>query len=430
MQIEMPQLGETVAEGTITVWHKAVGDRVAAGDALFEVETDKASMEVPSISAGILTEIRVPAGQVAPVGAVVGVIAGENAAKDPAPATERAVGTQALGVTATSAAPAARPASETRPPASAPISKPARRMTPFTEVVSSSGGYGPARLSNGVTVTPYARRLASELNVPLSQLKPGNSQRITASVVLAHPRTGSQNRGSPQSVAGQYEAGMFTVQPVDSMRSAIARRLTESHTSAPIFHLTMDIEMSGIVARRARLNASGAESDKVSITDILVSHWAAALKAVPAANVVWNGQEILAFSRVDIGVAVALGGGLVSPVLRNADGMSVAELSKALQDLTARARGKRLKESELQGGVSSVSNLGMYGVRQFDAIINPPQSSILALGAIQRRPVEDKDGKLLFAPMLTATLTCDHRVIDGALGAQVMAKFQELAQHT
>jgi pyruvate dehydrogenase E2 component (dihydrolipoamide acetyltransferase) len=414
MQIEMPQLGETVAEGTITIWHKAVGDRVAAGDALFDVETDKASMEVPSISAGILTEIRVNAGEAASVGAIVGVIAGENAAEVSAQSPQRVA-----------SAPTPKQAPEIRPPTSAATLRPARLMTPFTEVVSPGRGYGPARLSNGVSVTPYARRLAAELNVPLAQVKTKNSQRITASVVLAH-----RGSGGSESVAGQYAAGTFVAQPVDSMRSAIARRLTESHTSAPIFHLTMDIEMSGIVARRAQLNALSGESAKVSITDMLVSHWAAALKAMPAANVVWSGQEILKFSRVDIGVAVALDGGLVSPVLRNAGEMSVAELSKALQDLTTRARGKRLKESELQGGVSSVSNLGMYGVRQFDAIINPPQSSILALGAIQRRPLEDKDGKLLFAPILTATLTCDHRVIDGALGAQLLAKLQELAQHT
>jgi pyruvate dehydrogenase E2 component (dihydrolipoamide acetyltransferase) len=414
MQIEMPQLGETVAEGTITIWHKAVGDRVAAGDALFDVETDKASMEVPSISAGILTEIRVNAGEAAPVGAIVGVMAGENATEVSAQAAQRVA-----------SAPTPKQAPETRPPTSAAALRPARFMTPFTEVVSPGRGYGPARLSNGVSVTPYARRLAAELNVPLAQVKTKNSQHITASAVLAHPRSGGL-----ESVAGQYAAGTFVAQPVDSMRSAIARRLTESHTSAPIFHLTMDIEMSGIVARRAQLNALSGESAKVSITDMLVSHWAAALKAVPAANVVWSGQEILKFSRVDIGVAVALDGGLVSPILRNAGEMSVAELSKALQDLTTRARAKRLKESELQGGVSSVSNLGMYGVRQFDAIINPPQSSILALGAIQRRPLEDKDGKLMFAPILTATLTCDHRVIDGALGAQLLAKLQELAQHT
>ena len=414
MQIEMPQLGETVAEGTITIWHKAVGDRVAAGDALFDVETDKASMEVPSISAGILTEIRVNAGEAAPVGAIVGVIAGENTTEVSAQSPQRAA-----------SAPTPKQAAEIRPPTSAAALRPARLMTPFTEVVSPGRGYGPARLSNGVSVTPYARRLAAELNVPLAQVKTKNSQHITASAVLAHSRSGGL-----ESVAGQYAAGTFVAQPVDSMRSAIARRLTESHTSAPIFHLTMDIEMSGIVARRAQLNALSGESAKVSITDMLVSHWAAALKAVPAANVVWSGQEILKFSRVDIGVAVAFDGGLVSPILRNAGEMSVAELSKALQDLTTRARGKRLKESELQGGVSSVSNLGMYGVRQFDAIINPPQSSILALGAMQRRPLEDKDGKLVFAPMLTATLTCDHRVIDGALGAQLLAKFQELAQHT
>jgi len=414
MQIEMPQLGETVAEGTITVWHKAVGDRVAAGDALFDVETDKASMEVPATSAGILSEIRVKAGEAAPVGAIVGVIAGENATEVSAQAPQRVA-----------SAPTPKQAPEIRPPTSTATLRPARLMTPFTEVVSPGRDYGPARLSNGVSVTPYARRLAAELNVPLAQVKTKNSQRITASVVLAHPR-----RGGLESVAGQYAAGTFVAQPVDSMRSAIARRLTESHTSAPIFHLTMDIEMTGVVGRRAQLNALSGESAKVSITDMLVSHWAAALKAVPAANVVWSGQEILKFSRVDIGVAVALDGGLVSPVLRDAGEMSVAELSKALQDLTTRARGKRLKESELQGGVSSVSNLGMYGVRQFDAIINPPQSSILALGAIQRRPLEDKDGKLLFAPILTATLTCDHRVIDGALGAQLLAKLQELAQRT
>ena len=187
MQIEMPQLGETVAEGTITVWHKAVGDRVAAGDALFDVETDKASMEVPSISAGVLTEIRVNAGEVAPVGAVVGIIAGENAAREPAQVPQSTAGTQSASAPAANLA-TAKQAPAARSQAALATQRPARQMTPFTEVVSPARGYGPARLANGVSVTPYARRLAAELNVPLAHIKTGNSQRITASAVLAQPR--------------------------------------------------------------------------------------------------------------------------------------------------------------------------------------------------------------------------------------------------
>jgi pyruvate dehydrogenase E2 component (dihydrolipoamide acetyltransferase) len=299
-------------------------------------------------------------------------------------------------------------------------------MTPFTEVLSPQGNFGPARLENGTLTTPYARRLASELNLRLSDIDGSGPQgRIVGKDVVPLPRA-----GSGAAIKAQYDATRFTGQPVDSMRAAIARRLTESKQTIPHFYLTIDVAVGALSRRREALNGAAgardsADTARVSLNDLLVEAWAAALNAVPAANAVWANGEILVFSHVDVGIAVALENGLVTPVIRDADTKSATEIAREMKDLASRARARKLKQDELRGGVSTISNLGMHGIREFAAIINPPQSTILAVGASQRRPIEGPNGSVHFASMMTVTLACDHRVVDGVLGAILLAAFRE-----
>jgi pyruvate dehydrogenase E2 component (dihydrolipoamide acetyltransferase) len=416
MDVLMPQLGETVAEGTISAWYKVVGERVKAGDTLFDVETDKASMDVPATASGVLTEIRVPVGEVVTVGAVVAIIAEEGAASIQlssrsvlSPEAHKNVAVQVSG-------PQSLP--------DQPSKRPVRVMTPFTEVVSSERNYGPARIGNGLRASPYARRLAVERNVILADVKPSDARQLILGKDVAALGAGPVTK--PQ--ANQN----FTSRPVDGMRAAIARRLTEAKQTIPHFYLSIDIDTTALTQRREALNAaSGADQSgrsKVSMTDFLISTWAGALKAVPAANATWGGDQILEYSQVDIGVAISIDNGLVTPVIRAADTKSPQQIAGEMKDLATRARHRKLKQDELMGGVSSISNLGMFGIREFAAIINPPQSTILAVGATQRRAQEGANGEVLFAPMMTVTLACDHRVIDGVLGAKLLSAFRELAE--
>jgi pyruvate dehydrogenase E2 component (dihydrolipoamide acetyltransferase) len=373
MEILMPQLGETVTEGKITVWFKAVGDTIAPGDNLFEIETDKVSMEVPATSGGVLQEIRVKQGEVAPVSAIVAVIGDSPAIL---------------------------------------------KLDPYQEVRTPARNFGPGRLSNGVSVSPLARRLAAEAGVDLSQIKgSGPHGRIHAADInapdvrpLAAPRDLRLPAAAPSSI------------PHDAMRRTIARRLVEAKQTIPHFYLSIDVDITRLTALREEANR--ALPAKLSINDFIIKAYALALQRVPAANAIWTEEAILRYQHSDIGVAVAIEGGLFTPVVRNAETKSLTAISAEMKDLAARARDRKLLPHEYQGGAASISNLGMYGVREFSAIINPPQSTMLAIGTGQRRPIEAPDGTLAFATLMTATLSCDHRVVDGALGAQLLAAFR------
>lgn len=432
MDVLMPQLGETVDEGKILVWYKQVGDKIEPGDNLFEIETEKVSMEVPSTVAGTLSEIKVAVDETAPVGAVVAVITepgAQAAASTPQAKSEQAPASKAAP--APQAAPAQR-ASAAAPQAQPTTSYVARKQEPFKEVFTPERNYGPARVG-GVETTPYARRLAAEAGVSLSELRgSGPNGRIVAKDVEAQRGKGGQSaRASAiELVKAQYEAGTYQEQPIDGMRRAIARRLTESKQTIPHFYLTIDLEVDALMSARERHNAgSQAQAGaKVSVNDMIIKAWAQALHDVPRANAVWAEDSILQFNRSDIGVAIAVEGGLVTPVVRSADTKSVTDISRDVKDFAARARGKKLKVTDLQGGASAISNLGMYGVREFSAIINPPQSTVLAVGAVQRRPTETADGGVRFATFMTVTLSCDHRVVDGALGAELLAALRDIVQ--
>jgi pyruvate dehydrogenase E2 component (dihydrolipoamide acetyltransferase) len=438
MDVLMPQLGETVSEGKITKWFKSAGDQVKPGDNLFEIETDKVSMEVPSTTTGVLAEIRVATGAVAPVGAVVAVIADAVGA---ATGPSSAVAPPPLQASAAPARAAVAPA------AAAAVSAPAAsagpiKLDPFFEVRTPARNYGPAKLAGGTVVTPLARRLAGEAGIDLARLTgSGPHGRIVARDIESALAHGAMRGASPAAAAGPagpiadavmalYRDTPFEELPLDGMRRSIATRLVQAKQTIPHFYLTADMEIGRLLALREEANAAapqdrdGQPTFKLSVNDLIIKAWAAALQRVPAANAVWAEDRILRFRHSDVGIAVAIEGGLITPVIRQAELKTLRALSAEMRELAERARARHLKPHEYQGGASAISNLGMYGVREFAAIINPPQSTILAVGAARRQAVEQPDGGVGFTSVMTVTLSCDHRVVDGALGAQLLAAFR------
>jgi pyruvate dehydrogenase E2 component (dihydrolipoyllysine-residue acetyltransferase) len=434
MDVLMPQLGETVAEGKITQWFKSPGEAVAPGDNLFEIETDKTSMEVPATAAGVLSEIRAGVGEVVPVGTVVAVIA-QGAG------TGASVGA-GMGAGMGAARPAPLPPPRAAAAAPAPASGSAAvALDPYFEVRTPARNYGPAR-RGAVTVTPLARRLAVEGGIDLAAVQgSGPRGRIFArdlKVVVpaqAPPVPQAARGGTADRVKALYEAGTYEELPLDNMRATIAARLLEAKQTIPHFYLTADIGIDALLKAREDANAAapkgrdGAPAFKLSVNDLLIKAWAAALQRVPAANAAWAGDRILRLRHSDIGVAVAVDGGLYTPIIRKAEGKSLSAISAEVKELAERARARRLKPQEYQGGSSVVSNLGMYGIREFAAIINPPHATVLAVGAVRRQPMEEEDGTLVFAAVMTVTLSCDHRVVDGALGAQLLAAFRGFVEN-
>jgi len=420
----MPQLGETVAEGKIVKWFKSAGDAVKPGDNLFEIETDKTSMEVPATSAGTLAEIRFQVGEVAKVGAVVAVISGAGL-----PASVPAAAIKPAAAPARAAAPVA--ISQATPmPRTIPLD-------PFREVRTPERNFGPAKLPGGAFTTPLARRLASERGIDLSRVTgTGPHGRIVASdVEKAAPAAQAMATGaSAAQVKALYAGIAYEEVPLDSMRRTIAKRLIEAKQTIPHFYLTADMDAGRLIAMREEANAAapndkdGEPAFKLSLNDFIVKAWAAALQRVPAANAVWAEDRILRFTHSDIGIAVATEGGLITPVIRNSEVKSLTAISAEMRDLADRARVRKLMPNEYLGGASAISNLGMYGVREFSAIINPPHATILAVGATRRAPIEAEDGGVKFISQLTVTLSCDHRVVDGALGAELLAAFKSFVE--
>jgi pyruvate dehydrogenase E2 component (dihydrolipoamide acetyltransferase) len=421
MDVLMPQLGETVAEGRITKWFKAAGEAVKPGDNLFEIETDKTAMEVPAIAGGVLAEICVQAGEVAPVGAVVAVLADGGAVSSVRPSRAAPARGQASGA------------------AAAPqVSRGKARtvvLDPFFEVRTAAGNYGPARLGSGILLTPLARRLAKETGVDVRAVRgSGPHGRIVARDVEAAKRAtpaAARSEGpSPDQIKALYEPGSYEEVPLDAMRRTIAARLTEAVQTIPHFYLTADIDIDELQKLREDANATaprdsaGNPTFKLTLNDLIIKAWAAALQRVPAANAVWAGRSILRLKSSDIGVAVAVEGGLYTPVIRNAERKSLSMISAEVKEIAARAQARRLKPQDYQGGSSAISNLGMYGIREFSAIINPPHATILAVGAARRQPVETGEGGVRFISQMTVTLSCDHRVVDGALGAELLSAFK------
>jgi pyruvate dehydrogenase E2 component (dihydrolipoamide acetyltransferase) len=464
INILMPALSPTMEKGNLSKWLKKEGDQVKSGDVIAEIETDKATMEVEATDEGTLAKIVVPEGtQDVPVNNVIAVLASEG----------EDVKAAASGGGEAKAAPHPAPAAPPSPPqagggkeAAASVSKsmseaPAKSSgAPQVSPSPPKGGEGGAAkaapgggavAANGharVFSSPLARRLAKEAGIDLARIAGSGPHGRVVARDVAKAKTGEGLKpaaaGAPAAAppAGPSEAqiralfkeGDYDVVPHDGMRTTIAQRLTASARDIPHFYLTSDCDIGRLVAAREEINAAapkdkdGKPAYKLSVNDFVIKALALALQRVPEANVTWTDGAMLRHKVSDISVAVSIPSGLITPVIRNAHLKSVSAISAEMKDLAARARARKLKPEEYQGGTSSVSNLGMYGIKDFTAVINPPQSTILAVGAGEERPVV-RNGKIEIATIMSVTLSCDHRAVDGALGAELVAAFRRLIEN-
>ncbi|MBU8546879.1 MULTISPECIES: pyruvate dehydrogenase complex dihydrolipoamide acetyltransferase [Roseomonadaceae] len=424
--ILMPALSPTMTEGTLARWLKNEGDTVKAGDIIAEIETDKATMEVEAVDEGVLGKILVQGGTAGvkvndPIAVLVEP--GESADAAPAPKAE---------------APKAEPAK------SAPAPE-----TPKTEPAAAPKAEAPKTAESGdrTIASPLARRMAAQAGLDLGAISgTGPNGRIVKTDVeaaLAKPQAG---KPAPAQAAAPAPApaaapapktpapaitAPHTAIPNSSIRKVIARRLSESKQTVPHFYVTMDIEIDALLKLRSQLNATspkdGPGAFKLSVNDLVIKAAAVALRRLPQVNATWTEEAILQYHDVDISVAVSIPDGLITPIIRKADQAGLASISNQMKDLAARAKSGKLKPEEFQGGGFSISNMGMYGVSDFSAIINPPQAGILAVSAGQQRPVV-KDGALAIATVMTCTLSVDHRVVDGALAAEWIATFKKIVE--
>jgi pyruvate dehydrogenase E2 component (dihydrolipoamide acetyltransferase) len=415
ISITMPALSPTMEEGTLAKWLVKEGETVSSGDVIAEIETDKATMEVEAIDEGTIGKLLVAEGtEGIKVNTVIAILLedGEDtdAAADTAspPATEQ---------------PKALPAPA---PQAAPVV--AARALDLAAVTGS----------DRIAASPLARRMAAQANLNLAALSgSGPNGRIVKADIEsalsggAPVQTGATVTALPQrtAVTPQPSSASYTKTPNNQMRKVIARRLTESKQMVPHFYLTIECDIDNLLTMRKDLNERGAKdgSYKISVNDFIIRAAALALKKVPAANASWTDAATLHYHSADISVAVAVKNGLITPIVRNADGKGLAEISVEMKDLAVRAHEGKLAPEEYQGGTFSISNLGMFGIKEFSAVINPPQGAILAIGAGEQRPIV-KDGALSVATMMSCTLSCDHRVVDGAIGAKLLNAFKGLIE--
>jgi pyruvate dehydrogenase E2 component (dihydrolipoamide acetyltransferase) len=394
--VRMPKLSDTMTEGVVAAWHKKIGDKVKTGDLLAEIETDKATMEFESFQDGVLLHIGVEKGKRAPVDSILAIL-----------------GKEGEDISALLAAEAAAPAAPVAAPSAAPAPTPAPtpvvsevKMAP-APVVSQPVAAAPVAVNNGRTkASPLAKKLADEKGLPLNYI-PGSGEggRIVKRDIDAFMAGSAQ--GSANAVESFYEV------EVSQMRKVIARRLAESKFSAPHFYLTMDIDMDNAMSARKAINDQGM---KVSFNDMVVKACAMALKKHPVINSSWLGDRIRYNDHVHIGVAVAVEDGLLVPVVRHANTKSFAQIGAEVKVFAEKAKAKKLQPQDWEGNTFTISNLGMFGIEEFTAIINPPDACILAVGGIKQVPVV-KNGQVVPGNVMKVTLSCDHRVVDGASGA-------------
>jgi len=422
--ILMPALSPTMTEGKLARWLKKPGDAIAPGDVIAEIETDKAMMEVEAIDEGTLGEIKVPEGtEGVAVNAVIATLVGEG-----------------------ESAPSKKPAkAEASPPPSLPpqgggtgsdkgeTSPPPQSKALPLEGGGLGGGESRDKLNghtNRIIATPLARRLARQAGIDLSAVKgSGPHGRIVKADLDGAPKAAPVQAAAPAAKGQDARQladllGMkYEARPNSGFRKTIARRLTEAKQTIPHFYLTLDCRIDALLELRKKLNASAGDGGKVSVNDFVIRASALALRKIPDANVSWSEDAILAYRDVDISVAVATPNGLITPIIKQADTKSLRQIAAEMKDLAGRARDGKLKPQEYQGGTFSISNLGMYGIREFAAVINPPQSCILAVGNGEQRAVVE-DGALKVATVMTVTLSVDHRAVDGALGAEYLSAFK------
>ena len=448
INILMPALSPTMEKGNLAKWLKKEGDKVKSGDVIAEIETDKATMEVEAVDEGTIAKILVPEGtQDVPVNDVIAVLAGDGedvksagaSAGAAKPATEAAPAKAEATPKPASPAPAAAPAPT-------PAAAPAPQAAPAApQAASASQANGRARVFS----SPLARRLAKEAGIDIARIagtgphgrvisrdvaeaKSGKGLKAPAAAPGAAPALAPSM--SDKQILALYEPGSYEIVPHDGMRRTIAQRLTAAVQTIPTFYLTIDCEIGKLLSAREEINASAPKDKekkplyKLSVNDFVIKAMAVALQKIPNCNVSWTEGGMLKHKHSDIGVAVAMPGGLITPIIRNAETKTLSAISNEMKDFAARARARKLKPDEYQGGTTAVSNLGMYGISHFTAVINPPHATILAVGTSEERPVV-RGGKIEIAQMMSVTLSCDHRAIDGALGAELIGAFKVLIEN-
>ncbi len=440
INILMPALSPTMEKGNLAKWLKKEGDKVKSGDVIAEIETDKATMEVEAVDEGTIAKILVPEGtQDVPVNDIIAVMAGDGedvkaAGAAPAPKAAEAP------VAKPAAAPAPQAASAPKPAATGPTQAAAPQAA-----ASAAQANGHARVFS----SPLARRLAKEAGIDIARIdgsgphgriiardvedaKSGKGLKAPAAAPGAAPAIAPAM--SDKQILSLFEEGSYEIVPHDGMRRTIAQRLTAATQSVPTFYLTIDCDIGRLLDAREQINAAAPKDKekkplyKLSVNDFVIKALAVALQQVPDCNVSWTEAGMVKHKHSDIAVAVAMPGGLITPIIRNAESKSLSTISNEMKDLAARARTRKLKPQEYQGGTSSVSNLGMFGISHFTAVINPPQSTILAVGASEERAVV-RNGKIEAAHIMSVTLSCDHRAIDGALGAELIGAFRRLVEN-
>ncbi|MCF4124873.1 pyruvate dehydrogenase complex dihydrolipoamide acetyltransferase [Methylobacterium sp. SyP6R] len=476
INVLMPALSPTMEKGNLAKWLKKEGDTVKSGDILAEIETDKATMEVEAVDEGVLAKIVVPEGTAdVPVNDLIALIAEEG--EDPGSVTAGGNGQDKTAKAGTSPAGKAEggKAEGGKPQAPAGNETPGGGTMAYERVDTAPEGARPASAGKQeggrLFASPLARRIAKQEGLDLGAVTgSGPHGRIIERDVRAALERGTAKgtaKPAPQAAAkeapasaakpepapapkpaaaaappsgltakqvmGMFEPGSYEEVPLDGMRKTIAKRLVESKQTVPHFYLSLDVELDALLSLREQVNAGAAKDKdgkpafKLSVNDFVIKALALALQRVPAANSVWAEDRILRFRHSDVGVAVAIDGGLFTPVIRKAEQKTLSTISAEMKDLAARARTKKLKPEEYQGGTTAVSNLGMFGIKSFGAVINPPHGTILAVGAGEARVVA-KNGAPAVVQAMTVTLSCDHRVVDGALGAELLAAFKGLIE--
>jgi len=448
INILMPALSPTMEKGNLAKWLKKEGDKIKSGDILAEIETDKATMEVEAVDEGILAKIMVPSGtQDVQVNQIIAMIASEG---------EDVAGVKAGGAAPKAAAPSAvvsaAPAQGANPP-----SAPAAGAGSLFLVAARPAGDDARRLF----ASPLAKRMAKEFGIDLSAIvgsgphgrvverdvkaaqagggvkaAPAAPETKASSqpAAAAAPKPAMASGPSDEAIKKLFAPGSYEEIPHDGMRRTIARRLAESKQTVPHFYLTVDCNLDALLALREQINAAAPVSDgkpayKLSVNDMVIKAWAMALRVVPDANASWTENSMLKHKHADVGVAVSIPGGLITPIIRDACHKTLSTISNEMKDLAARAKNRKLKPEEYQGGSTAVSNLGMFGVKDFCAVINPPHATILAVGAGEKRAIVKADGTLGVATVMSVTLSTDHRAVDGALGAEAIAAFKKYIEN-
>jgi pyruvate dehydrogenase E2 component (dihydrolipoamide acetyltransferase) len=455
VNILMPALSPTMEKGNLAKWLKKEGDPVKTGDVIAEIETDKATMEYEAIEDGTLAKIVVPEGtNDVPVNQLIAVLAQEGedvkaaaaAAAKAGPAAKTPSAAQATPRPAQPATPSIAKEAKATPPPAAP-----RAPSPQRGDGGGEGARTDGHAPNRVFSSPLARRLAKEAGLDIGRVQgSGPHGRIVARDVAAaregrglrEPAAAAAGGPAPmiapamtdQQIRALYEDGSYEIVPHDGMRRTIAARLTASVQTIPHFYLTVDCDIGKLLQAREEINATapkdkdGKPTYKLSVNDFVIKALALALQRVPDANVSWTEGGMLKHKHSDIGVAVAMPNGLITPIVRNAETKSLSAISNEMRELATRARDRKLKPHEYQGGTTAVSNLGMYGIKDFTAVINPPHATILAVGAGEERAVV-RNGKIEAAHIMSVTMSCDHRAVDGALGAVLIGAFKALIEN-